>query len=67
MRYRTRQGDVLDAVCKAVYGRESAAADVLAANPGLADLGPVYQNGLVIDLPELPSPVSQPTIVRLWD
>jgi phage tail protein X len=38
---------------------------VLTANPGLADVGPVLPAGIVIELPDLPSPTPQP-VVRLW-
>ncbi len=36
IQYRTRDGDLLDDICKRCYGRESAVTDVLEANPGLA-------------------------------
>jgi phage tail protein X len=38
---------------------------VLAANPGLAALGPVYPAGVLITLPPLPVPVEAGQ-VRLW-
>lgn len=64
--YRTLAGDVLDWICWRYYGRQSGAVEaVLAANVGLAERGAVYPAGVVIALPELPAPVSQPT--RLWD
>ncbi len=67
MKYRTRQDDVLDDICKRFYGRESAAIDVLIANPGLADRGPIYPSGVVFDLPDLPPVEDEKNIVRLWD
>lgn len=63
--YRTRDGDMLDAICKAELGGEAHAAAVLDANPHLADLGPVYPAGLTIILPELAAPVAKGDI-RLW-
>ena len=66
-RYRTKDGDVLDAVCLAWYGRARGAVEaVLAANPGLAERGPVLPAGILIELPELNRmPVNDATI-RLW-
>lgn len=64
--YRTAQGDMLDAICLAHYGRVDVTPTVYAANPGLAAMGPVLPIGLVITLPTIESePVAQP--VRLWD
>lgn len=63
--YRTNQGDVLDAICRDLLGDESHAPAVLAANPGLADLGPVYAAGILITLPMVSSPVASGTI-KLW-
>lgn len=67
MKYRTREGDVLDAVCWQHYGRESAVVAVLEANPGLAGRGPVLPAGLVIDLPPLPEQEPGEGATRLWD
>lgn len=64
--YRTRDGDMLDAICKATYGTEAQIGVVLDANPHLADLGPVYDAGVLI---ELPARVVEPVAtgqVRLW-
>lgn len=67
--YTTKQGDVLDAVVSAYYGRTFGVVElVLESNRalGLADLGPVLPAGLVIELPEIEPPASpQPT--RLWE
>ena len=65
--YVTRDGDVLDEICRATYGdRKGATEAVLAANRGLAGRGPVLQGGVVIELPDLPAAAPAPT-VRLWD
>ncbi|HYN76918.1 MAG TPA: tail protein X [Lamprocystis sp. (in: g-proteobacteria)] len=68
--YRTRDDDVLDDLCWRHYGTQSGPVEVvLDANPGLADLGPIYPAGVLIILPDLPAqtaPVASPP-VRLWD
>lgn len=65
--YRTRDLDMLDWICRKHYGRTAGAVEaVLEANPGLAELGPVYAAGVLIQLPELPSASAEKTI-RLWD
>ncbi len=63
--WRTSDGDMLDAICRAALGSESHVPAVLAANPGLAALGPVYEAGLLITLPLVAAPV-QAGQVRLW-
>lgn len=65
--YRTRDGDMLDYICWKHYGQQSGAVEaVLVANPGLADLGPVYPAGVEILLPDLPKPVAEVQPIRLW-
>lgn len=65
--YRTRDGDMLDAICWQQYGRQSGAVEaVLEANRDLADLGPVYAAGVLIELPDLSAP-TQGGPVRLWE
>lgn len=52
--YTTIQGDTLDQICAAYYGYTSGTVEaVLAANDGLADLGPVYEAGVEITLPDV--------------
>lgn len=64
--YVTRDGDMLDWICWRHYGRSTGAVEAVAeANPGLADLGPVYAAGLTITLPDLPATAEIET-VRLW-
>jgi phage tail protein X len=66
--YRTRSGDVLDAICWRHYGRESALVAVLEANLGLASFGPHLPAGLLITLPALAAPPSAAAAtIRLWD
>ena len=65
--YQTREGDMLDWICHKHYGRTGGAVEaVLEANPGLAELGQVYEVGVPITLPDLPSAPAEKT-VRLWD
>lgn len=62
----TVEGDMVDAVCHRHYGRRRGAVEaVLAANPGLAAMGPVLPAGVRIVLPDLPPP--GPAVVRMWD
>lgn len=63
--YLTGRGEVLDEICIAAYGRADVIADVLDANPGLADLGPVLPYRTRVILPDLPAPSTAPA-VRLW-
>jgi len=66
--YLTKQGDMVDAICYAKYGYTAGATEaVLAANPGLADLGPVLPANITISLPTI-APTPSPVIatVDLW-
>ena len=66
MKYRSKDGDVLDAVCRAYYTGPFSVEVVLAANPGLAAYGPVLPAGIIIHLPEQKQ-TEEPKTVRLWD
>lgn len=63
--YRTVDGDMIDAICKAHYGREDMAVAVYEANPGLAQRGPILGMGVVITLPEV-APAAPRKPIRLW-
>ncbi len=66
--YRTREGDMLDAICKAWYGESSQYTEaVLDRNPGLADLGAVLPAGVIIELPDFPDLSVKQGTIRLWD
>ena len=68
MHYRTRDGDMLDAICHAHYGTSRGYTErVLEANPGLADHGPILPAGIVIELPDVAPPEPVKTTIRLWD
>jgi len=67
MQVRSRQGDTVDAICWRIYGRTAGITEqVLAANKGLAELGPVLPIGTVITMPEQIAPAEK-TMINLWD
>lgn len=64
--YRTKQGDVLDAVVFKYYeGQSGALEQVLVVNKGIADYGAILPAGVEVVLPELPKPSAKES-VRLW-
>lgn len=65
--YRSKEGDTVDSVVWAYYGRQDAliVETVLEANPGAADLGPILPAGTRLVLPEIATP-AQRQGVRLW-
>lgn len=66
--YLTSAGDMLDEICQRFYGQQSGAVEtVLAANRGLADLGPVLPVNVSIVLPAIPEPAKEAQPIRLWD
>ncbi|HDL8286787.1 TPA: tail protein X [Yersinia enterocolitica] len=67
MRVIAAQGDTLDALCFRHYGRtEDVVERVLAANPGLAELGVILPHGIGIELPTI-NTAPQRESVNLWD
>jgi len=67
MKYRTKDGDMVDQICRDHYGSEAGHTErVYAANPGLADMGPVLPSGVLIELHDT-EPVAPAQTVRLWD
>ena len=61
------QGDTLDVICVRHYGRTLGVVEtVLAANPGLAELGPVLPHGVIVELPDVQTSPVQET-VNLWE
>jgi len=67
IRVITGDGDMLDAICKRRYGRESIVPLVLSANPHLAKQPAVLPAGLEIVLPDVPEmPAMNPPEIRLW-
>ncbi|RGE46119.1 phage tail protein [Comamonas testosteroni] len=64
---RTIQGETVDALCWRHYGRTLGMTEaVLQANPGLAAKGLILPQGLLVSMPDLPTPQPKP-IVQLWD
>lgn len=67
MQVIAQQGDTLDVICVRYYGRSQGVFEaVLAANPGLADEGPLLPHGTKITLPEVQSAATTES-VNLWD
>lgn len=67
MRIHSLQGDTIDMICHRYYGRTSGVTEqVLTANPGLADKGPVLPTGTVVNLPDR-APAAQKKLINLWD
>lgn len=67
--YITRQGDMVDAIAYRAYGSEhnGTTEAILAANPGLADRGPVLPANVEIVLPDIPAPqVKRIATIDLW-
>jgi len=61
------QGDTLDVICVRHYGLTLGVVEtVLAANPGLAELGPVLPHGITVELPDVQTSPVQET-VNLWE
>lgn len=64
----TAAGDTVDHICWRHYGATAnqVVEQVLAANPGLADLGPLLPAGIEVRLPAIIQP-GQSKGLRLWD
>lgn len=70
MRITALQGDTVDAICWRHYGRTAGITEaVYAANPSLAEIGPLLPLGTPITLPDLPTQPAAATrqLVNLWD
>jgi len=67
MKIYAQQGDTVDEICFRYYGRtQQMVEQVYAANPGLAERGPVLPHGCEVALPELSAAPTRETI-KLWD
>lgn len=66
--YTTREADTVDLIAWRFYGSTAnrVTEQVLEANPGLADHGPLLPAGLTITLPEITAPAKTKG-VKLWD
>ncbi|MFK7865884.1 MAG: tail protein X [Alphaproteobacteria bacterium] len=69
MKYKTRDKDMLDKICHDYYGtcNQGIMEKVLETNPNLADHGPVFKAGILIELPALARVTSQAQTISLWD
>lgn len=69
LRYIVSDGDTLESIVWKQYARRDAAAinQVLAANMGIADLGPELPAGWVVALPDLAQVKSETAVLRLWN
>lgn len=66
--YTTRQGEMIDAICRRFYGDESGYVEqVLEANPGLAALGAPLPDRATISLPDMSKASEVVPVVNLWD
>ncbi|WP_039057032.1 tail protein X [Enterobacter sp. Bisph1] len=66
MNVQTQQGDTLDLLCLRYYGRTASVVEaVLAANPGLAELGVILPYGTTVSLPDVQTQPVKET-VNLW-
>lgn len=62
-----KQNQTLDDVCYAYYGKTQAIVEqVLNANQGLCELGPIVPAGTTIVMPEITSQAKTKTI-NVWD
>ncbi|UMB75382.1 tail protein X [Dickeya fangzhongdai] len=67
MQVRAQQHDTVDELCWRHYGRTAGLTEqVLAVNPGLADIGPILPHGLLVELPDMAPAATQETL-QLWD
>lgn len=64
----TQHGEMLDQLCWRTLGTTAPLADVYAANPGLAALGPILPGGIAVTLPETATAPAAQTrdLVQLW-
>ena len=68
MQVRSIQGDTVDRICQRIYGKTAGVTEqVLAANPGLADLGAILPRGTLVTLPEQVTAAEATTMLQLWD
>jgi phage tail protein X len=66
--YTTRQGDTVDLVAWKTAGRTAdLTEEILAANPGLAELGPVLPIGTRVTVPDTATDPATPATISLWD
>ncbi|MDP3579150.1 tail protein X [Methyloversatilis sp.] len=65
---RTMQGDTVDLVCWRFYGRTTGVTEqVLEANRGLAQLGPVLPAGTAVVMPSIAVAPETQQRLQLWN
>lgn len=65
--YTTKAGETVDLACHRFYGRTAAVSEaVLAANRGVAALGPILPAGTVLSMPPAPARDAKP-LVKLYE
>lgn len=66
--YVTADGDTVDFIAWKYYGNQDPGTveQLLAANKGVADMGPELAAGITITLPEIITPATEQGI-KLWD
>lgn len=62
--YTTLNGEMLDEVVYRWYGSHHQLDAVMDANPGIASLGPILPEGLVVNMPIVK--VEEKPIIKLW-
>lgn len=67
--YTSTDGDMVDEIAWRYYGTTAGGQveSVLAANPGLADYGPILPAGVTITLPDVTTAAQTSQGVKLWD
>lgn len=66
--YTTKQNEMVDAICHRHYGRTKDVTEaVLAANPGLAALGPILPFATQVFLPVIAEQTKRKPLVGLYD
>ena len=64
--YTTKDGDVLDQICKNYYGKTSKIVEqVIDANPNIVELDTTFEAGIKITLPDIIEEKESET-VKLW-
>ncbi len=67
MEYRTKEGDVVDAICYKLYGHSDYTPQVYALNPGLAEYGPQLPAGLLLNFPMVAPTLNTIPKISLFD
>ncbi|SCM80001.1 P2-like prophage tail protein X [uncultured Pleomorphomonas sp.] len=67
VRYATIDGDTVDDIAYGYYGENTNHTEaVLAANPGLAEAGPILPAGMVVIIPAVTSTNTPVPTISLW-